>query len=156
VGHEVVKVSIEPYSNGLGGVNLLNGDSESMKGLKTKSDLINAIKVLYAGKIAEEIMLGECSVGASDDLKKATKILKAYVGTYGMDTDNILSLNYLEREDKKLDWNEKMLRRMQHIGEVIYEDVKNYLEKEEVKKKIWKYSRKLEKEEVIYDFKIEL
>jgi ATP-dependent Zn protease len=101
-------------------------------------------------------MLGECSVGASDDLKKATKILKAYVGTYGMDTDNILSLNYLEREDKKLDWNEKMLRRMQHIGEVIYEDVKNYLEKEEVKKKIWKYSRKLEKEEVIYDFKIEL
>lgn len=52
--------------------------------LMTKSELENRIAVLLGGRIAEEIMYGEVSTGARDDLLKATDIARHMVKAYGM------------------------------------------------------------------------
>ncbi len=52
--------------------------------LMTKSELENRIAVLLGGRGAEELVYGEVSTGAQDDLLKATDIAKNMVKTYGM------------------------------------------------------------------------
>ena len=50
----------------------------------TKKDLEEQIVTLLAGRAAEEHYLDEISTGASDDLKRATKIARSMVTEYGM------------------------------------------------------------------------
>ena len=52
--------------------------------LMTKSELENKLAILLGGRVAEEIIYGEISTGAQDDLLKATGIAKSMVKTYGM------------------------------------------------------------------------
>jgi cell division protease FtsH len=62
----------------------------------TKSELENKIAVLLGGRIAEELMFGEASTGAQNDLVKATDIAKSMVKAYGMSEK--LGTITLERE----------------------------------------------------------
>jgi cell division protease FtsH len=52
--------------------------------LMTKAELENKIAVLLGGRVAEELIYGEISTGARDDLLKATDIAKSMVKAYGM------------------------------------------------------------------------
>lgn len=52
--------------------------------LLTRTELENKIAVLLGGRTAEEIIFGEASTGAADDLQKATNIAKRMVKDYGM------------------------------------------------------------------------
>jgi cell division protease FtsH len=52
--------------------------------LMAKSELENKIAVLLGGRIAEELIFGEASTGAQNDLMKATDIAKSMVKAYGM------------------------------------------------------------------------
>jgi len=52
--------------------------------LMTRSELENKIAGLLGGRVAEEIVYGEVSTGAQDDLQKATDIAKSMVKMYGM------------------------------------------------------------------------
>ncbi|HQY59682.1 MAG: ATP-dependent zinc metalloprotease FtsH [Nitrospira sp.] len=52
--------------------------------LMTVSELKNRIAVLLGGRAAEEVIYGEVSTGAQDDLRKATDIAKSMVKAYGM------------------------------------------------------------------------
>ena len=52
--------------------------------LMTKTELENKIAVLLGGRIAEELIFGEASTGAQNDLVKATDIAKSMVKSYGM------------------------------------------------------------------------
>ncbi len=52
--------------------------------LLTRSELENRIAVLLGGRMAEELVFGEASTGAADDLQKATTIAKRMVKDYGM------------------------------------------------------------------------
>lgn len=52
--------------------------------LMTKAELENKIAILLGGRTAEEVVYGEVSTGAQDDLQKATQIAKSMVRTYGM------------------------------------------------------------------------
>ncbi len=52
--------------------------------LMTVSELKNKIAVLLGGRAAEDVIYGEVSTGAQDDLRKATDIAKSMVKTYGM------------------------------------------------------------------------
>ena len=52
--------------------------------LMTKSELENRIAVLLGGRMSEELIYGEVSTGAQDDLMKATDIAKSMVKAYGM------------------------------------------------------------------------
>ena len=52
--------------------------------LFTRTELENRIAVLLGGRAAEELVFGEASTGAADDLRKATNIAKRMVKDYGM------------------------------------------------------------------------
>ncbi len=52
--------------------------------LMAKSELESKIAVLLGGRTAEELMFGEVSTGAQNDLLKATDIAKSMVKAYGM------------------------------------------------------------------------
>lgn len=64
--------------------------------LMTKSELENKVAVLLGGRIAEELIFGEASTGAQNDLVKATDIAKSMVKAYGMSEK--LGTITLERE----------------------------------------------------------
>jgi cell division protease FtsH len=61
--------------------------------LMTRTDLLNQLAVLLAGRTAEEIALGEISTGAQNDLQRATDIARAMVTEFGM-SDAIGAINY--------------------------------------------------------------
>lgn len=50
----------------------------------TKSEMLDELKVLLAGRVAEAIVLKEISSGASNDLQRATQLAHQMVCTYGM------------------------------------------------------------------------
>jgi len=50
----------------------------------TKEELIGQITGLLGGRASEENFIGEITTGASDDLKRATKIARSMVTEYGM------------------------------------------------------------------------
>jgi len=52
--------------------------------LMAKTELENKIAVLFGGRVAEELIFGEASTGAQNDMVKATDIAKSMVKSYGM------------------------------------------------------------------------
>ena len=68
--------------------------------LMAKTELENKIAVLFGGRIAEELMFGEASTGAQNDLVKATDIAKSMVKSYGM--SDKLGTVALDRERQPL------------------------------------------------------
>jgi cell division protease FtsH len=61
--------------------------------LMTRSDLLNQLSVLLAGRTAEEIALGEISTGAQNDLQRASDIARAMVTEFGM-SDAVGAINF--------------------------------------------------------------
>lgn len=55
--------------------------------IPTRKELLAEIKVLFAGRAAEEIALDDISTGASNDIERATKIAKLFVERVGMSED---------------------------------------------------------------------
>ena len=78
----VSKVSIIP--RGLAALGYTLNKPEENKYLAQKHELIAEVDVLLAGRAAEEIFLEDISTGASNDLERATDILKSMVQIYGM------------------------------------------------------------------------
>ena len=54
----------------------------------TKSELVDRLAMLLGGRTAEEVVFGEITTGAADDIDKATEIARAMVTSYGM-SDNV-------------------------------------------------------------------
>ncbi|MGC8791401.1 MAG: ATP-dependent zinc metalloprotease FtsH [Desulfurella sp.] len=52
--------------------------------LITKQEMLNMIKVLFGGRIAEELVLKDVSTGAQNDLSRATDIARSIVTKFGM------------------------------------------------------------------------
>ena len=50
----------------------------------TKTELVDRLTVLLGGRVAEEIIFGEISTGAHNDLQRATDIATSMVKEYGM------------------------------------------------------------------------
>jgi len=80
---QVQKVSIVPRGKALGYT--LNLPQED-RYLKSRQELIDYMKVLLGGRVAEELTFGRATTGASDDLSKVTKIARSMVYEYGMGT----------------------------------------------------------------------
>ena len=75
------KVTIIPRGNALGvTMQLPNEDRYGYD----KEDLLTMITVLYGGRIAEEMFLGQMGTGASNDIERATNIAKNMVVRFGM------------------------------------------------------------------------
>jgi cell division protease FtsH len=52
--------------------------------LMSKAELLNRITVLFGGRAAEELVFGEVTTGAHDDIRKATDLARRMVTEYGM------------------------------------------------------------------------
>ena len=50
----------------------------------TRSELLDRLAVLLGGRAAEELVFGEISTGAQNDLQRATAIARSMVAEYGM------------------------------------------------------------------------
>ena len=79
----VHKVSIIPRGIGALGYTLQRPTEDRF--LMTVQELENKMAVLLGGRAAEELVFGEISTGASDDLQKVTEIARSMVTRYGMD-----------------------------------------------------------------------
>ena len=79
---EVQKISIIPRGVAALGYTLQLPTEDRF--LMTKTELENRIAVLLGGRMSEELIYGEVSTGAQDDLLKATDIAKSMVKAYGM------------------------------------------------------------------------
>jgi cell division protease FtsH len=78
---KVHKISIVPRGQALGYT--LNLPEED-RYLKTKQELIDYLKVLFGGRVAEEVVFGRVTTGASNDLQKIAEISRAMIEEYGM------------------------------------------------------------------------
>ena len=78
----VQKVSIIPRGRAALGYTLQTPLEDRY--LMSKEELIGRIRVLLGGRAAEEVVFGEVSTGASDDLEKASGIVRQMLTIYGM------------------------------------------------------------------------
>jgi len=81
----VHKVSIVPRGRALGYT--LNLPAED-RYLKSREELIDHMTVLLGGRVAEQLVFGEVTTGAADDLKRVAEIARAMVFEYAMGTPN--------------------------------------------------------------------
>ena len=79
---DVQKITIIPRGKAGGYTFSDNGDSDPMT--RKKSEFLADISVLFGGYTVEQIVFGEMSTGASNDLAKATETARNMVTKYGM------------------------------------------------------------------------
>lgn len=134
---KVTKVSIIP--RGLAALGYTLNAPEENKYLMQKHELLAEVDVLLGGRAAEAVFLGEISTGASNDLERATDIIKAMVSYYGM-TD-VAGLMVLEKQrnvflngglGSSREYSEEMAQKMDsYIRDILnerFEAVKSSLE----------------------------
>ncbi len=81
-GEEVHKITIIPRGMAGGYTQMLPKEERTL--VYTKEELEEQIITLLSGRASEQYYLNEISTGASDDLKRATKIARSMVTEYGM------------------------------------------------------------------------
>ena len=90
-------VSIIPTGVGAAGYTMpLPGDDEMFN---TKGRMLQDIMVSLGGRIAEEIIFGDVTTGASQDIKHASKIARAMVTQYGM-SEKVGMIDYGSDDDE--------------------------------------------------------
>lgn len=121
---ENLGISIIPRGSA-GGYNLFD---EYDSNYRKKSDYINQIKVAYGGRIAEEIILGDVSSGASNDLESASKIAYNMVNKFSMTLNNDSLLVRITSESEYNDiLEEKNIQKVEEVCKFAYDEVKKEL-----------------------------
>lgn len=84
--HTISKVTIIPSTRGAGGFSM---SIPKDKMYQSKREIKNNIRVLLSGRAAEEIAFGkdEITTGASNDIEKASQLVKDYIMKFGMDDE---------------------------------------------------------------------
>ncbi|MBD9185357.1 MAG: ATP-dependent metallopeptidase FtsH/Yme1/Tma family protein [Clostridiales bacterium] len=81
----VQKITIIPRTSGALGYTMQVDTGDRY--LLTKEELENKIATFTGGRAAEEIVFGQITTGASNDIEQATKIARAMITQYGMSED---------------------------------------------------------------------
>ena len=82
--HEPVnKITVVPRSHGVGGFTQYREEGEE-KFIQTRKDMMDEVDSLLGGRAAEEVILGDISTGASNDIARATDIVKRMITDFGM------------------------------------------------------------------------
>ena len=81
----VQKITIIPRTSGALGYTMQVDEKEHF--LMSKEELENKIATFTGGRAAEEVVFGEITTGASNDIEQATKIARAMITRYGMSDD---------------------------------------------------------------------
>jgi cell division protease FtsH len=132
----VQKVSIIPRGIGALGYTLQTPLEDRF--LMSRSELIGKIKGLLGGRAAEELVFGEVSTGASNDLEKVSDIVKNMLTVYGM-SRHVPNMSLVEKSQNPFLGQGPMLQhRSEKLEEIIddetqeiiktcYEDAKQIL-----------------------------
>ena len=137
---EVHKITIIPRGQA-GGYTMMLPKEEKI-GIMTKEELISQITGLLGGRASEENFIGEITTGASDDLKRATKIARSMVTEYGMSDLGPIQLEeksegiFLGRDyNKQRDFSDQVAleidKEVRKILEECYSNAKKLLSKHE-------------------------
>ena len=78
----VQKITIIPRTSGALGYTMQVEQNDKV--LMTKEELENKIATLTGGRAAEELVFGQITTGAANDIEQATKLARAMVTRYGM------------------------------------------------------------------------
>ena len=81
----VQKITIIPRTSGALGYTMQVEQGD--KYLLTKKELENKIATFTGGRAAEEVVFGEVTTGASNDIEQATKLARGMITRYGMSKD---------------------------------------------------------------------
>jgi cell division protease FtsH len=92
----VYTVSVIPTGMGAAGYTMPLPEKDEM--FHTKGKMLQEIMVSLGGRIAEEIIFGDITTGASSDIQKATSEARKMVTVYGMSKE-IGIINYNEQEE---------------------------------------------------------
>jgi len=90
--HPLHKVTIIPRGQALGATMYLPKEDILNRGRK---EMVDLIAVMMAGRISEEIISGDISTGASNDIQQATQMARAMVCNFGM-SDKVGMVQYGE------------------------------------------------------------
>ena len=96
----VQKITIVPRT--MGALGYVMQVPEEEKYLNTKSELDAMIVECLGGRAAEEIVFGNVTTGASNDIEKATKIVRAMITQYGM-SEKLGLMGLASQENQYLD-----------------------------------------------------
>ena len=78
----VQKITIIPRTSGALGYTMQVEQNDKV--LMTKEELENKLATLTGGRAAEELVFGQITTGASNDIEQATKLARAMITRYGM------------------------------------------------------------------------
>lgn len=114
---EVTKVTIIPSTAGTGGATFIQ---PSERKLITKQMMENKVMGLYGGRVAELLLADDnqdlITQGASNDIEKATEVLKEMVESFGMTDDGLVNLRVLNRET-----SEDTAKRIKELSKELYD-----------------------------------
>ncbi len=90
-------ISIIPTGRGAAGYTMPLPERDEM--FNTREQMFETLVVDFGGRVAEELVFGDVTTGASQDIKNATRLARAMVTKYGM-SDKIGLINYEQEEDE--------------------------------------------------------
>ena len=111
---------------------------EDEKSFMTKGDMVNMIKHLLGGRVAEELKLDDISTGASNDLERATAIARQMITKYGFSSklgpvsfsssdEVFLGKDFSTRQNYSEETASEIDAEIKHILESCYEATTNIL-----------------------------
>ena len=111
---------------------------EDEKFFMTKGDMVNMIKHLLGGRVAEELKLDDISTGASNDLERATGIARQMITKYGFSSklgpvsfsssdEVFLGKDFSTRQNYSEETASEIDAEIKHILESCYESTTNIL-----------------------------
>ena len=89
----VQKITIIPRTSGALGFTMQVDEGE--KYLMTKEELENKIATFTGGRVAEELVFGDVTTGASNDIEQATKLARSIIKRYGMSEFGMVAMESL-------------------------------------------------------------
>ncbi|HDK16376.1 MAG TPA: ATP-dependent zinc metalloprotease FtsH, partial [Nitrospirae bacterium] len=117
----VQKVSIVPRGMGALGYTLQTPLEDRY--LMSRSELIGKVKGLLGGRASEEVVFKEISTGASNDLEKATNIVRNMITVYGMGKQ-LPNISFVERNEASfLGQGPSKSRHSEKIEQMVDEEV---------------------------------
>lgn len=131
MGQDLTKVSIIPSTSGAGGATFI---TPKKLGLFTVDELREQVIMLYSGRNAEQILSEQNGIkngvttGASNDIEKATDIIKKMITEYGMNEEfGLLNLEGLNVKPEII--TKEAVKLAQELKEVSYSLLASNIEK---------------------------
>ena len=111
-------ISIIPTGMGAAGYTMPLPEKDEM--FNTKSRMLQDIMVSMGGRIAEELVFGDITTGASQDIRQATELARSMVMKYGM-SEKIGFINYEQQQDTV--YVGRDIGHTKNFGEDVYNEI---------------------------------